>query len=200
MQSRYRPGVTRRVPGSYGSQITRQRHRMVVRLSALRTGRLCSQEMLTNFITGYKYRCISRTIYFHNIRTHGTYYLKVFLKYFVWQWIIVQCFLIAVWPSIVSVIAKVFLRIFERAFWPWWNNAVSLSLDFKLTTEFKLSWELRLKAAKEQVATASWNTFKGSEFGVTSDTWQAGESKLRRGNRWLHHSHKTTSLSCFHNA
>ena len=39
-QSRYRPGLAQRVPGSYGSQITWQRHRMVVRLSALRNGRL----------------------------------------------------------------------------------------------------------------------------------------------------------------
>jgi len=39
-QSRYRPRVAQRVPGIYGSQISWQRHRMVVRLSALRTGRL----------------------------------------------------------------------------------------------------------------------------------------------------------------
>ena len=36
-QSRYRPGVAQRVPGSYGSQISWQRHRMVVRLPALST-------------------------------------------------------------------------------------------------------------------------------------------------------------------
>ena len=35
-QSRYKPGVAQRVPGSQRSQITRQRHRMAVRLSALR--------------------------------------------------------------------------------------------------------------------------------------------------------------------
>jgi len=46
MQSRYRPGVAQRVSGSYGSQITWQRHRMVVRLSALRTGRLYPQKIL----------------------------------------------------------------------------------------------------------------------------------------------------------
>ena len=41
-QSRYRPGVVQRVPG----KISWQRHRMVVRLSALRTGQLYLQEML----------------------------------------------------------------------------------------------------------------------------------------------------------
>jgi hypothetical protein len=39
-QSRYRSGLAQRVPGSDGSQTSWQRHRMVVRLSALRTGRL----------------------------------------------------------------------------------------------------------------------------------------------------------------
>jgi len=44
-QSRYRPGVAQRVPGSYGSQVSWKRHRMVVRLSALRTCRLYLQEI-----------------------------------------------------------------------------------------------------------------------------------------------------------
>ena len=35
-QSRYRPGVAQRVPGSWGSQISWQRHMKVVRLLALR--------------------------------------------------------------------------------------------------------------------------------------------------------------------
>jgi hypothetical protein len=50
-QSRYRPGVTQRVPGSYGSQISWQRHRMMVRLSALRTGCLYLQEILLILIS-----------------------------------------------------------------------------------------------------------------------------------------------------
>ena len=41
-QSRYRPGVAQRVPGSIGSKISWQRHRKVVRLSALRTGHIYS--------------------------------------------------------------------------------------------------------------------------------------------------------------
>ena len=48
-QSRNRPGVVQRVPGSLGSQISMTfgdiRHMKVVRLSASRTGRLYSQEM-----------------------------------------------------------------------------------------------------------------------------------------------------------
>jgi hypothetical protein len=44
-QCRYRPEVSQRVPGISGSQISWQRHRMVVRLLALRTGRLYPQEI-----------------------------------------------------------------------------------------------------------------------------------------------------------
>jgi hypothetical protein len=49
--SRYSPRVAQRVPGSYGSQITWQRHRMVLRLSALRTDRLYPQKMLLVLIS-----------------------------------------------------------------------------------------------------------------------------------------------------
>jgi len=49
--SSYRPGVAQRVPGSYSSQISWQRHRMVARLSALHTGRLYPQEMLMVLIS-----------------------------------------------------------------------------------------------------------------------------------------------------
>jgi len=50
-QSHYKPRVAQRAPGSYGSQISWQRHRMVVRLSALRTGPLYPQKMLLVLIS-----------------------------------------------------------------------------------------------------------------------------------------------------
>jgi len=47
----YRPGVVQRIPGSLRSQISCQRHRMVVRLSALRTDRLYPEEILLILIS-----------------------------------------------------------------------------------------------------------------------------------------------------
>jgi hypothetical protein len=45
-QSLYKSGQTLRIPGGSGSQIQDSRQMKAVRLSALRTGRLCHQEIL----------------------------------------------------------------------------------------------------------------------------------------------------------
>jgi hypothetical protein len=57
-QSCYRPGVGQRVPGSLGSQISWQWHRMVVRLSALRTGHLYPQEIPVTPLGLFFFSCI----------------------------------------------------------------------------------------------------------------------------------------------
>ena len=50
-QSRYRPVLARRFPGSYGSQISWKRHRIVVRLSALRTSCFYPKEIFLVLIS-----------------------------------------------------------------------------------------------------------------------------------------------------
>jgi len=61
-QSRYRPGVAQRVPGSKGSRISWQRHRKVVRLSALRTEMLLVLISVTGWVDPKGHSAIGRIL------------------------------------------------------------------------------------------------------------------------------------------
>jgi hypothetical protein len=95
-QSHYRPGHALRVPGGWGSQISDNQHLKVVRLSALRTGRLYphpGQELFLVLISvrdWVKPRAIVRPEGIYTYICKDTNTLEVILAcecYKIWLWI-----------------------------------------------------------------------------------------------------------------